>query len=98
MTWRNSGVTLPIPRVYANPYPPGPWRPSNGTEGRNFADWFCDGCAKDHKAHLGDLEDGCPIYARAIGFHLGEPGYPSEWVIAEDGYPACTAFEPDGCS
>lgn len=91
---------LPVPRVWATPFgtPGDSYRPSNGTEGRNFEDWFCSGCEHDHNAHMGDLENGCLIFARALAFHAGEPDYPSEWVIAADGYPACTAYEPDGCS
>jgi len=93
-------TTLPIPRVWATPtdIPGSSYRPSNGTEGRNFEDWFCSTCSHDHAAHLGDLENGCPIFARALGSHIGDPGYPAEWVIADDGYPTCTAFEPDGCT
>lgn len=91
-------VPLSTPRIYTSKHEPGPYRPSNGTEGRLFEEWFCSGCIHDHAAHMGDLENGCLIFARAIVFHVGEEHYPTEWVIADDGYPACTAFDPDGCS
>jgi hypothetical protein len=47
---------------------------------------------------MGDYENGCDIFAAALAFDLGDEFYPAEWVVAEDGYPACTAFDPDGCS
>ncbi len=85
--------------IYPYKSEPGkPYRPSNGSEGRLFEDWFCAGCVWDHLAHMGDLENGCEIFARALAFNVGDDWYPTEWVIAEDGYPTCTAFDPDGCS
>ena len=91
-------LTLGTPRVWSKPGTPGPYRPPNGTEGRNFEDWFCAGCVHDHEAHMGKLEDGCTIFARSLALNLRDDGYPTEWVVAEDGFPACLAFDPDGCS
>jgi hypothetical protein len=93
-------IDLPTPRIWRTPLgtPGEPYRPSNGHEGRIFEDEFCGGCELDHAAHMGDFENGCLIFARALAFSVGEEHYPSEWVIADDGYPTCTAFTPDGCS
>lgn len=94
-----SDHTLEVPRVYVHQETPGkPFRPSNGQDGRIFQDWFCDRCNRDHVVHAhGDFENGCPLLAAAMAFDAGEDGYPSEWVIAEDGYPTCTAFDPGCC-
>jgi len=92
-------ITLPVPRVWDSPFgTPAPYRPANGHEGRIFEAEFCARCRLDHAAHMGDLEHGCEIFARALGFSLDDAWYPTEWVVAPDGYPACTAFDPDGCS
>lgn len=91
--------TPPPPRILPFRSKPGePYRPSNGTEGRLFEDLFCSGCRLDHEAHMGDYGNGCPILARALALPIGDPEYPVEWTIHKDGYPACTAFDPDGCS
>lgn len=39
---------------------------SNGTEGYAWQDVWCDECARDHEAHIGNAEDGCEIIARSL--------------------------------
>ena len=62
-----------------------PYRPSNGTEGELFREWFCDRCARD-------VNNDCPIYVQTLIHDEDDPEYPKEWIIGEDGQPKCTAF------
>lgn len=67
--------------------PDTPYRPSNGTEGADFEDRWCERCAQD-AAFREDMDggEGCEILCNAT---LGEQ--PSEWVF-RDRIPTCTAF------
>jgi len=39
----------------------------------------------------------CQIMGRSLGYSIGDPQYPAEWVQDEDGKnPRCTAFELEG--
>jgi hypothetical protein len=100
MSDTTSLTDLPVPRVLPFQSEPGrPYRPTSGEEGRIFEARFCAGCAGDHAVHADqDYENGCAILAAALAFDIDEKFYPVEWVIAADGYPTCTAFDPDGCS
>jgi len=60
------------------------YRPSNGTEGACFIDYFCCKCWYDRN-------EDCPTLADAFAYDLGEEGYPAEWVQDEGG-PRCTLF------
>jgi hypothetical protein len=70
-----------------------PYRPSNGTEGEMFQEHYCAKCIHD------DYERGkiCHILARTMPYNIGDPEYPTEWIIDDDAEPIdlgyCTAFE-----
>ncbi len=66
-----------------------PYRPSNGSEGDYFmADW-CARCTKDTVAVP------CPILGASFCYQIGDPLYPPEWIVDDDGLSnaRCTAFE-----
>ncbi len=64
------------------------YRPSNGEEGNDFAEAFCDVCN-----HGG----ACRIADAAFWLPETDPGYPAEWIYAADGSgPTCTAFDAVG--
>lgn len=46
---------------------------------------FCENCSRD----TGDSP--CHILGLALGYSIGDPEYPKEWVQDERG-PRCTAF------
>jgi len=69
------------------------YRPSNGTEGAEFCEAWCDRCVKDVAAQRGDFENGCYIRAATYAFEVDDPEYPSEWTYDATGQPCCTAFE-----
>lgn len=72
-----------------------PYRPSNGTEGEIFMSQWCARCNKD-AAHRADPDTGkgCRIIVYSMGFDIGDPNYPKEWVHDETGYGGkCTAFD-----
>lgn len=72
-----------------------PYRPSNGTEGADFMDEWCNRCARD-AAFREDPDncDGCSIAAATFAFEIDHPEYPKEWITDEKG-PRCTAFTTD---
>jgi hypothetical protein len=73
-----------------------PYRPSNGTEGMDFMDHFCDRCERDRiYRETQDGTDGCPIAAASFLYDIKEPGYPPEWVEDAEGFARCTAFEDE---
>jgi len=78
---------------------PAPYRPSNGSEGRDFDKRFCDRCKRDeaYRVGLGHSSlpdaDGCEILAAALAFGADETPYPKEWIEDASG-PRCTAFDP----
>lgn len=71
-----------------------PYRPSNGTEGVSFIDYFCGRCERD-RAFREERGDSCPIVAASFAFDIHHPSYPKEWIEDDDG-PRCTAFVPEG--
>jgi hypothetical protein len=63
-----------------------------------FMDRFCDRCEKDARyRETTDGEDGCPIAAASMLYEVGDPEYPKEWIVDDDGLsnPRCTAFEEE---
>jgi hypothetical protein len=75
-----------------------PYRPSNGTEGESFIEWWCFNCARDAAFRDGGFEDpalGCPILADSFAYDIKDPNYPKEWVYGDDGSPKCTAYTED---
>lgn len=69
------------------------YRPSNGDEGRCFADSFCMNCIHGKYEHTGDVNDNpCEILSRSFLAEINDPLYPKEWVYGEDGKPTCTSF------
>ena len=66
------------------------YRPSNGSEGESFMAVFCNRCKKD-----ADYENPCEILGRSFWHQTGDPEYPAEWIMDDDGLsnPRCTAFE-----
>lgn len=87
-TSRGVWVEPDSPRGEWTPY----YRPSNGTMGEIFQNKYCDNCTGDHQAHIGNMEDGCPILAMA----MMEPQI--EWETRPDDNaavkPRCVEFEP----
>lgn len=53
---------------------------------------FCfNGCKHETE------ENPCQIMGRSLGYSIGDPEYPKEWVTDDDGSrPRCTAFEMAG--
>jgi hypothetical protein len=62
-----------------------PYRPSNGTEGLDFMEAFCDRCKKN-------ADRSCPIIASAFWYLEYDPKYPRELIHDAEGHPTCTAF------
>ena len=75
-----------------------PYRPSNGTEGMDFQDFYCDQCERDRAFRETDYEGdpalGCQILADTFAYDITDPKYPKEWITDEIG-PRCTAFTTD---
>lgn len=67
-----------------------PYRPSNGTEGDIFMSRFCFECTR---CNMEEDAAGppCGILGRALGYSLGDPEYPAEWIQDDHG-PRCTAL------
>lgn len=67
---------------------PRPYRPSNGTEGDFFISNWCDNCKHDSE------EAPCEVRGRTYWYSIGDPEYPVEWIVDDDGIsnPRCTAF------
>jgi len=71
------------------PETPGkPYRPSNGTEGMLFFESWCERCKNESD------EAPCPIIAKTMIYETTDPEYPQEWIVGEDGWGKCTAFDP----
>jgi len=69
------------------------FRPSNGTEGCIFHEYFCEQCIHEKFCHTqkdGDLQ--CQIMDNAILFDEGDEEYPSVWVHDNEGWPVCTEW------
>ena len=60
------------------------YRPSNGTEGMSFIEFFCSNC-------LYDVNEDCDILARSMGFDIDDEEYPEEWQTI-DNKNLCTKF------
>ena len=79
------------------------YRPSSGSEGIDFQSAWCGECKHD-KLWNGEAvdpdrvsqDDMCQIIGRSMAHSIDEPGYPQEWVRAQDGRPMCLAFERKG--
>jgi hypothetical protein len=69
-----------------------PYRPSNGSEGECFQLAFCNQCTKDTEDVM------CDILNRSFWYPIGDPEYPTEWIVDDDGLnnPRCTAFQRKG--
>ena len=61
------------------------YRPSNGSEGTDFTEYFCNNCKRD-------INEDCQISAHAFAFDVNDPEYPPELVYDSSGNPTCTAF------
>lgn len=76
-----------------------PYRPSNGSEGMEFEDRFCDRCKRDAKyRRTQDGKDGCRILLYVGMYQADDLQYPKEWVQNKYGDPysstaRCTAFQ-----
>ena len=69
------------------------YRPSCGTEGADFQEYFCDRCEYD-KEYRETLEKGCPIIAKTFELNIDDPDYPKEWCW-KNGKPVCTKFKEE---
>lgn len=65
------------------------YRPSNGTEGEIFMDYYCCNCEHEWD----NEEEACDILGRSGAFDVDDPNYPEEWTYNDEGKPTCTAFE-----
>jgi len=72
---------------------PKKYRPSNGTEGMDFMDKFCDRCWKEESYRRTQKGTGCKILCKTMVYDINDPEYPEEWTYDEDGNPTCTEFE-----
>lgn len=74
----------------------GKYRPSNGTEGADFIDYWCGNCERDRGFRENpDSGTGCEIIASTMIYEIDHPYYPKEWCYV-DGKPCCTAFIEEG--
>ncbi|MGR9072803.1 MAG: hypothetical protein ACU833_07040 [Gammaproteobacteria bacterium] len=67
-----------------------PFRPSSGIEGENFIRQWCNRCRRNNIDRKTGMR-GCRIQAATFIYHIGEAGYPDEWIV-ENGIPRCTGF------
>ena len=67
------------------------YRPSNGTEGEFFMNYYCDRCKHD-SAYRNGTGYSCEIVSDAITLDIDDENYPTEWQY-KDGEPVCTKFE-----
>ena len=65
-----------------------PYRPSNGSEGEDFALKWCAYCERDRDYRENGKGRGCPILAQRLFQETG----PKEWIYGACGCPRCTAF------
>lgn len=79
--------------IAAEPVPPQPYRPANGTEGNVFMAQWCANCARDREHQVDpDNADGCDILAATFVYERDHPKYPPEWRCDGPSGPRCTAF------
>jgi len=70
------------------------YRPSNGSEGEIFTDYYCARCVREEFMHtMNDNDKKCEILTSTMFFDVDDEKYPSEWQYTKDGQPTCTAFE-----
>lgn len=69
-----------------------PYRPSNGIEGAEFEDTWCQNCKAEDAYWRGEGE-GCPILAAVNVYQIDDPNYPKEWREDGPSGPRCTKFE-----
>ncbi len=67
------------------------YRPSNGTEGEIFIDNYCMQCINCDPDPCGEKQ--CEIMLRTLLFDLNDPEYPEEWIVNDEGFPVCTAWQ-----
>ena len=69
------------------------YRPSNGTEGMDFTERFCDQCVHEEKyQRTQEGEDACVILSNSMRYEIDDPDYPKEWIY-QNGRAVCTKFE-----
>lgn len=61
------------------------YKPSNGTEGLVFFEYFCDKCWHDRHQE-------CQIIALSMGYEPSDEEYPDAWTYDEEGSPTCLKF------
>ena len=62
-----------------------PFQCENLQQWRVFKERWCNSCSSFA---------GCKIPQLATTFDPGDPQYPKDWVVAENGNPMCLAFRP----
>jgi hypothetical protein len=68
------------------------YRPSNGTEGMDFMELWCEQCEK-FQSENEFLEDrDCDILARSFWCDEDDKDYPPEFTY-DEGQPCCMAFK-----
>ena len=65
------------------------YRPTSGTEGASFIEYWCSECARDE-------DESCEILAKTFRVDVEDDEYPQEWTYDEAGQPICTAFVQHG--
>ncbi|KKC25794.1 hypothetical protein WP12_12110 [Sphingomonas sp. SRS2] len=70
------------------------YRPSNGSEGRDFMNRWCGVCERDRAFREGE-GDSCEIAAMTMAVSVDDPAYPREWRQDGPNGPRCTAYEGD---
>lgn len=68
------------------------YRPSNGFEGMDFMERFCEQCTKDDH---GQGEKVCDIIGASMVYDIDEPEYPNAWRYDGEGKPHCAQFEAE---
>lgn len=66
------------------------YQPSNGTEMGMFTERYCMQCRHCNPDPEGKKQ--CELLGNAFAYSVDDEGYPSEWVVSEDG-PKCTKHE-----
>lgn len=66
------------------------YRPSNGTEGMGFTEYFCDRCLHQHPDWNSPKQ--CEILCKTMIYSVNDPNYPEEWQYDENNRPTCTAW------
>ena len=75
-----------------------PYQPSNGSEGQDFTESWCNQCEREREYRESEGEDWekcCPILGASMANSVGDDDYPKEWIY-KDGKPVCTAFVTEG--